>query len=140
MNANCYLPLLTTGSSVISREHKAQSSGLVFGDFQLLSEEGIQQGDQLGPTFFASLYSLCFHLCSLGSQLVLWTMSLLGGRVDIVANDIQHINCFGATLGLYLNITKCELISSSAVTPPFELLKSFILVLPADATPLGAPC
>jgi hypothetical protein len=63
----------------------------------------------------------------------------LGGRTDVFANDIQHINCFGVTLSLNLNIKKFELISSSVVTPPFELLKSFTLVLPSDATLLGVP-
>jgi hypothetical protein len=43
-------------------------------------------------------------------------------------------------LGLNLSITKCELISSSVVAPPFQLLKSLLLVLPADASLLGAPC
>ena len=118
----------------------AQSSLLVFGDFQILSEEGIQQGDPLGPLLFC--LTIQPLLSSLQSSLTIGFMDdvTLGGRVDVVANDIQHINCFGATLGLNLNITKCELISSSVVTPPFQLLKSFILVLPADATLLGAPC
>jgi hypothetical protein len=60
--------------------------------------------------------------------------------MDVVANDIQHTNCFDATLGLHLNIKKCEPISSSVVAPPCQLLRSFILVLPADATLLGVPC
>jgi hypothetical protein len=60
--------------------------------------------------------------------------------VDVVANDIQHINCFGVTLDLNLIITKCELKSSFFVTPPFKWMKSFTIVLPADATLLGAPC
>jgi hypothetical protein len=34
----------------------------------------------------------------------------VGGHVDVVANDVQHICSFGATLGLNVNTTKCELI------------------------------
>jgi hypothetical protein len=64
----------------------------------------------------------------------------LGGRLDVVTNEIQHIDSFCATLGLNLNIKKCELICSSVVAPTFELLKSLILVLPADATLPGVPC
>jgi hypothetical protein len=55
----------------------AQYSFLDFGNFQILSEEGFQQDDPQGPSCFVSLYSLCFHLSSLLSQLVLWMTSLL---------------------------------------------------------------
>jgi hypothetical protein len=49
-------------------------------------------------------------------------------------------NACSATLGLSITIKKCELISSSVVAPSFELLKSLILVLPADAPLLDASC
>ena len=118
----------------------AQSSILVFGDFQIRSEEGIQQVDPLGPLLFC--LTIQPILSSLQSDLTIGFMDdvTLGGDMHVVSSDIQHIKCSGATLGLNLNISKCELISSSSVAPPSELLKSFIPVLPADATLLGAPC
>jgi hypothetical protein len=77
-----------------------QFSLLAFDDFQILSEEGIRQGDPAGYLLFTSLCSLCLHLCSLLSQLIFMDDVTYGGCMDVVANDIQHINCFGATLGL----------------------------------------
>ena len=74
----------------------------------------------MGPLLFC--LTIQPLLSSLQSSLTIGFMDdvTLGGRVDVVANDIQHINCFGAILGLNLNITKCELISSSVVTPLFS--------------------
>ena len=48
-------------------------SSLKFGDYQISSEEGAQQGDPLGPLFFTLLFNPCFNLYRVNLSLVIWT-------------------------------------------------------------------
>jgi len=90
----------------------AQSSFLKFGSHILLSEEGVQQGDPLGPLCFC----LTIHelLMSLSSKLAIGFLDdcTLGGYLDTVVEDLKLIGNEGARLGLSLNVSKCELVSS----------------------------
>jgi hypothetical protein len=119
-----------------------QSSILVFGDFQILSAEGIQQGDPLGPLLFC--LTIQPMLSSLRSALTIGFMDdlILGGHLDDVVNYAHLINHLGSDLGLHLNTSKCEVIclAVDSQSQPFPMLQSFIHVLPTYATLLGAPC
>ena len=70
---------------------------------------GPQQGDPLGPLFFANTIQPL--LCSLQSELNLGYLNdlTLGGPVDSVASDVAQIARTGGDMGLLLNTSKCEL-------------------------------
>ena len=96
----------------------------------MLSQEGTQQGDPLGPL-----------LSSLVSDLTLGYLDdfTLGGNVAIVAQDVRQIVVLGSKIGLILNAAKCELVGHSGLVVDDPLLRSFTRVQPCNATLLGAP-
>ena len=62
----------------------------------------------------------------------------LGGKSDIVAEDVAMLRMLGSTLGLHLNAKKCELIQRCPTTtePAF---RDFVITSKENATLLGAP-
>jgi hypothetical protein len=123
--------------------HSAYSSSsiLKFGRFTILSHEGVQQGDPLGPLLFC----LAVHpiLSSLVSPLVAGYLDdfTIGGSVFSVARDVELIHAEGAKIGLDLNASKCELVSHPTDPPCSfpDCLSSFVRVNVVDAILLGAP-
>src|SRR5664279_5072500 len=89
------------------------SSFLKFGPHTILSEEGPQQGDPLGPLLFCLTVQPL--LSSLSSKLVMGFLDdfTLGGSLPSVSQDVDLVMDAGARLGLHLNVAKCELISSA---------------------------
>jgi len=116
----------------------ASSSYLSFGDQIILSEEGSQQGDPLGPLLFSLTVNPI--LSSILSDLALGYLDdfTLGGTADVVRNDFLQIVDMAADLGLILNTAKCELISNSTVATP-DCFAEFVHLTPSDAILLGAP-
>jgi len=90
----------------------SQSSLLFHGPLTVLSQEGPQQGDQLGPVLFASTVQP--RLCSLQSELNLGYLDDLtpGGTVESVASNEAQIARIGSDMGLLLNTSKFELIGA----------------------------
>jgi len=97
--------------------HAAYScnSVLKFGSHSVLSSEGVQQGDPLGPLLFC--LTLQPALQSLSSPLEIGYLDdvTLGGPVDVVSRDVQTMTSLGDSIGLILNSAKCEVISSTPV-------------------------
>ena len=114
-------------------------SFLYFGQYTILSQEGPQQGDPLGPLLFCDTIQPL--LTSLESELTLGYLDdvTLGGRQDVVISDIQRITIEGGDLGLRLNPSKCEVITHPGLTVSDPMLQSFKQVEVQDATLLGAP-
>jgi hypothetical protein len=116
----------------------SENSILKFGDYELSSEEGCQQGDPLGPLLFcATIHPM---LQSLSSNLIIGYLDdiTLGGPENVVASDVDFIMNTGIGDGLYLNVDKCEQITKgeAAVTTP---ICDFIHYNTTKATLLGAP-
>ena len=123
---------------------------LAYGDFsylffrgsKILSQEGCQQGDPLGPL----LFSLTIHpiLESLRSDLILGYLDdlTLGGSLQVVQSDYATIRRMSSDMGLILNEAKCECVTDSHSVPPETLrdtFPGFLLVDPVDSELLGAP-
>ena len=89
----------------------ARASLLSFGDHLLLSDEGAQQGDPLGPLLFcASSLKLAR---SMSSEFNLWYLDdgSVGGNVDSLLHDLETVKRVGLTIGLELNENKCEIVT-----------------------------
>ena len=88
----------------------ATETSLAFGSFEIVSKEGVQQGDPLGPLLFC----LCLHpiITNLQCDLRIGYMDdvTLGGHISDVSMTIEIINREGSSIGLKLNPTKCEVV------------------------------
>ena len=116
-----------------------QPSNLFFGSHILLSQEGPQQGDPLGPLLFCNaIQELVDSLCADLNLSYLDDLTL-GGPEEAIAQDVQRIIEVGDAMGLHLNIAKCELITSPDFHVSDATLRSFSRISIADASLLGAP-
>ena len=111
---------------------------LQIGDKSIISAEGVQQGDPIGPLLFClTLHPL---LSSLSSDVRIGYLDdvTLGGDLSVLSRDVASVSSQGAAIGLCLNTTKCEVICSSKC-PPGLIISDFAHILPSDAMLLGAP-
>ena len=112
---------------------------LFYGSDIVLSQEGAQQGDPLGPLLFSNTVQPLLQ--SLSSALTLGYLDdvTLGGSTDKVAADVQSIITEGEAMGLCLNNVKCEIVAHQQTVITDPALRSFSRVNIEDATLLGAP-
>ena len=93
-----------------------KSSSLFCGGSILLSQEGVQQGDPLGPLLFC----LTIHpmVLQLRSEFRVFYMDdgTLGGSLPDVLEDLQLVESSASELGLQLNRSKSELICDDVTT------------------------
>ncbi|KAJ0174020.1 hypothetical protein K1T71_010166 [Dendrolimus kikuchii] len=86
----------------------SQNSKLIFQDNVIYSKTGCQQGDPLGPAIF----SLAIHpiITRLKSKFNVWYLDdgTLGGEVDDVLEDFTILTKELKTIGLEINLSKCE--------------------------------
>ena len=83
---------------------------LMWGDGQLLSTEGIQQGDPLGPMLFClGIHKL---VSSLSSEFCIFYLDdgTIGGNFEELQANLEKIEDHEKALGLFLNVEKSELI------------------------------
>ena len=116
-------------------------SYLVCGDSIILSEEGVQQGDPLGPLLFClTLHPL---LSQLQSELKIFYLDdgTFGGSTESVLHDLHYLESGAAELGLHLNQSKSELICDDMFSRNVMLddAPSLRYVSCSQATLLGSP-
>jgi hypothetical protein len=121
--------------------HSAYShpTQLFHGQYLIMSEEGPQQGDPLGPLLFSlTIQPLLAGLTSVLSLGYLDDLTV-GDKQTVVAADIQRVKDFGENMGLTLNISKCELFCHPNTSIVDPMLRSFSRRNINDASLLGAP-
>ena len=122
--------------------HSAYSSPsiLLWNGAQVLSSEGIQQGDPLGPMLFClGIHNL---VCSLSSEFkVFYLDGTIGGSLQDIEADLKIIEDHGRDLGLFLNVDKSEVVShsQSTVNPLTSAFPGLQYVHAARAILLGSP-
>ena len=119
-------------------------SHLLFGDFLISSEVGLQQGDPLAPALFCLAIQPMIESLSSTLNAHYLDDGTLGDKADVVADDIAQIKQRSAEIGLKLNPAKCELFLIGEQDP--AVMKSISLLLPGakitsaeDLELLGAP-
>jgi hypothetical protein len=122
----------------------SSTSSLFFGNEQISSEVGAQQGDPCGPMAF----SLCIHpiIEMLLSEFNVWYLDdgTLGGDPEIVLNDFKILVQECKKIGLEVNPTKCELFfcgdKDQSIIDEFNEVSPGIKVIQNnDLELLGAP-
>ena len=115
-------------------------SNLYWGDKIIHSEEGVQQGDPLGPLLFR-LTIFRIQEC-LESELPLLYLDdiTLGGSLDQIKHDLWVIEEESSALGLDLNPEKSEIVCSDpqTIASLLSLIPGAIQVAPSAATLLGS--
>lgn len=113
-----------------------KTSSLYFGGTTVLpSAAGVQQGDPLGPLLFAvAIQPLVEQLrASMPFSVFYLDDGVVGGDVALVSQALVAIQQNAASLGLTLNLDKCELIAVGP-TSPATLAQSFPAQLLVDST------
>ena len=123
--------------------HSAYSTALTlfWGAKTLVSAEGVQQGDPLGPLlFFLAIHKL---ITQLRSEFHVFYLDdgTLGGDIESVVRDLRLVESAASQLGLELNKAKSELISkdSTSLNEFLSAAPGFLVTTPAQATLLGSP-
>ena len=125
----------------------SQHSLLFFGDYTISSEAGVQQGDPLGPFLFCLVLQKLVLKISVevpNLRLHSWYMddgSFFGDSRDVL-KAWNIVKDEGPALGLFPNVSKCELISpsfSSSAIHEFEPeLKKEAMNMEILGSPIGS--
>ena len=93
-----------------------EPSSLFCGDPVLPSQEGVQQGDPLGPLLFClTIYPLIQQLTS-EFRLFYLDDGIKGGCLSDILHDLQHLEVLASDFGLRLNQDKSKLFCSDPAT------------------------
>lgn len=127
------LPFATSAYSV--------ASNLIFGENSLQSEEGIQQGDPLGPLFFCLAIKDLVGSLTTDLKIAYLDDITIGGEASVVADNFLTIESMAKDIGLSLNRGKCEIIGISQSSRSKFFDRGIILTeVPLEkADLLGAP-
>src|SRR6267154_6505836 len=89
----------------------ANTSLLFWGEATIESEEGVQQGDPVGPLLFSLATLELLSSCACEFKVGYLDDLTIGDDPDLVAQEILSLRERAALMGLNLNEKKCEVIS-----------------------------
>ena len=119
----------------------SSASLLNFGEYLLFSDEGVQQGDPLGPLLFCA--SSLRLARSMTSEFNVWYLDdgSLGGHVSSLLSDLETVRRVGPSIGLVLNEDKCEIVTDdvSVVASMKAVMPNIRHIASGEAVLLGAP-
>ena len=85
---------------------------------QLSSEAGVQQGDPLGPLFFALVLHKVVSAIDADDECLdllfqAWFLDdgVLAGKKSSALRTVSILEEFGSSLGIFVNLSKCEILS-----------------------------
>jgi hypothetical protein len=120
----------------------ADPTVLFFGDFQVSSEVGVQQGDPLGPCFFSLvLRKLILEIeKKFTPRWNRWYLDdgNIGSDFESLSGILNLIDDLGPKLGLYLNRSKCQIYGFQN-PPPESIFPHVEIGKSSDFDTLGAP-
>ena len=98
--------------------HAAYStpSTLFYGSDTISSEEGVQQGDPLGPLLFCLALHPILTECKAELRAGYLDDITLGGDVNLIGDEVDMLKTRALKIGLALNENKCELIMTHPPT------------------------
>ena len=105
----------------------------------IASAEEVQQGDPLGPLLFSLAIHPLLSSCKAEFRVGYLDDLSLAGEISQVATEVDILQEEALKLGLSLNVSKCELISTLPLTFVPPALAGFCRVVAEDSVMLGAP-
>ncbi|KAK8720595.1 hypothetical protein OTU49_013221 [Cherax quadricarinatus] len=119
----------------------SKESMLLFGEHEITSSEGVQQGDPLAPFLFCiAVREITVRLTS---ELNIWFLDdgTLAGTKESLLHDLTQVMTRGQEMGLVLNPSKCEIISVSqqVINAVRSKLPGAAVIAPTNSVLLGAP-
>ena len=115
------------------------TSNLLFDNSILLSQEGVQQGDPLGPLLLSLVILPLVKKLGAGLRILYLDDGLIGGTTSAIMEDIRLIQRKAVVFGLHLNLNKSKLICQDHQESGLLQSTELYLVEPRDSTFLGAP-
>jgi len=117
----------------------ASSSNLSYDNTNILSQEGIQQGDPIGPMLFCLTLHPVISRCSSELRIAYLDDITLGGHLASLSVEVNCLKRDASEIGLALNESKCEIISDENISSLPSSLSRFITIKRKDAMLLGSP-
>ena len=113
---------------------------IMFLNHEITSSTGAQQGDPLSSLLFSLTIQPILERLSSELNVGYLDDVTIGGPIGDVCADIEFIHTEARRIGLDLNISKCEVITSQHIDLTlYPVLNGFIQVDACDACLLGSP-